>query len=48
MENCAEFRFYEELNDTFTRCAGCGRIYWKGTHYERLLRYLVPFTPHNP
>jgi uncharacterized protein with PIN domain len=22
--------------DAFWRCAGCGRIYWKGTHYRRL------------
>jgi uncharacterized protein with PIN domain len=21
---------------SFARCAGCGRIYWPGTHYERL------------
>jgi len=25
-------RFY----DTFWRCSGCGRIYWQGTHYQRL------------
>ncbi|HKL50462.1 MAG TPA: Mut7-C RNAse domain-containing protein [Wenzhouxiangellaceae bacterium] len=22
--------------DTFTRCAGCGRIYWAGSHFDRL------------
>jgi uncharacterized protein len=22
--------------DEFQRCAGCGRVYWKGSHYERL------------
>lgn len=25
-----------ELHDRFTACAGCGRIYWRGTHYERM------------
>jgi hypothetical protein len=23
---------------TFTACPACGRVYWKGTHYERMLR----------
>jgi uncharacterized protein with PIN domain len=22
--------------DAFWRCAGCGRVYWRGSHYERL------------
>ena len=22
--------------DAFLRCAGCGRIYWRGTHFEKL------------
>jgi hypothetical protein len=22
--------------DEFRRCAGCGKIYWKGSHYERM------------
>ena len=25
-----------ERDDSFSRCAACGQIYWKGTHYERL------------
>ncbi len=25
-------KYYEE----FRRCSGCGKIYWKGTHFERL------------
>jgi len=25
-----------EFYDRFRRCPGCGRIYWDGTHYERL------------
>ncbi|HZS02109.1 MAG TPA: Mut7-C RNAse domain-containing protein [Chloroflexota bacterium] len=23
--------------DDFRRCAGCGRVYWKGSHYDRML-----------
>jgi len=25
-----------ELQDSFTRCDGCGRVYWQGTNYEQL------------
>jgi hypothetical protein len=25
-----------ELHDAFTHCAGCDRVYWPGTHYERM------------
>ena len=25
-----------ELHSAFTHCAGCGRVYWPGTHYERM------------
>jgi uncharacterized protein with PIN domain len=25
-----------ERQTRFTRCAGCGRIYWPGSHYERM------------
>jgi uncharacterized protein with PIN domain len=31
------FRIYAE----FFRCAGCGHIYWRGTHVERILRKLA-------
>jgi hypothetical protein len=30
------FRIYEE----FFRCAGCGHIYWRGSHVERILKNL--------
>jgi len=30
------FRLYEE----FYRCAGCGHIYWRGSHVERMLKNL--------
>lgn len=26
--------------DRFTECPGCRRVFWQGTHYERLLRLL--------
>ncbi len=28
-------------HDHFRRCLGCGRIYWRGSHYERLCRLLA-------
>ncbi len=24
--------------DEFASCPGCGRVYWKGSHYERMLQ----------
>jgi len=30
------FQLYEE----FYRCTGCGHVYWKGSHVERILRNL--------
>lgn len=29
-----------QLHDDYRRCGDCGRVYWKGTHYERLSRLL--------
>jgi len=29
-----------QLHEDFRRCADCGRVYWKGTHYDRLQRLL--------
>jgi uncharacterized protein len=26
--------------DRFTECPQCGRVFWRGTHYERLVRLL--------
>jgi hypothetical protein len=31
------FRLYEE----FYRCSGCGHIYWRGSHVERITRNLA-------
>jgi hypothetical protein len=30
------FRLYDE----FYRCAGCGHVYWRGSHVDRILRNL--------
>jgi uncharacterized protein with PIN domain len=29
-----------ELHDSFTRCRTCDRVYWRGSHYERMLASL--------
>jgi hypothetical protein len=29
-----------ESFDTFHQCPGCGRIYWRGSHYGRLMRLI--------
>ena len=30
-----------QLYDRFKLCSGCGRVYWEGTHYERMRRVLA-------
>jgi uncharacterized protein len=34
-----------ELHDAFTHCAGCDRVYWPGTHYERMRATLGSIVP---
>jgi uncharacterized protein with PIN domain len=34
-------RYYSE----FYRCTGCSRIYWKGSHYERIVAKLDAIVP---
>ncbi len=29
--------------DEFRRCPGCGRIYWKGSHYQRMVELIDDF-----
>jgi uncharacterized protein with PIN domain len=31
-----------EMQHEYTRCTGCGRIYWPGSHYERMRAVLAP------
>ena len=26
--------------NTFYRCEGCGRVYWEGTHYQKIVRFI--------
>lgn len=32
--------FVFKTQNEFARCAGCGRIYWKGTHYENISKMI--------
>ncbi len=32
--------YVHQTQDTFARCGGCGRIYWRGTHVEAMERKL--------
>jgi len=34
-----------ETYDRYRRCPGCGRVYWEGSHYERLKRMLALAMP---
>lgn len=27
--------------DDFYQCSGCGRVYWQGSHYDRMLRFVT-------
>jgi uncharacterized protein with PIN domain len=31
-------------HDSFTQCGDCGRVFWKGSHYERLVRRIKEVT----
>jgi uncharacterized protein with PIN domain len=35
-----------EHYDEFQRCTGCGQVYWRGSHYERMLRLIESFKHH--
>jgi uncharacterized protein with PIN domain len=30
-----------ECHDEFSECSGCMRVYWKGSHYERMQRWVA-------
>lgn len=30
----------EKYYDTFQHCPGCGRIYWKGSHYQKMQKFI--------
>ncbi|HYO84449.1 MAG TPA: Mut7-C RNAse domain-containing protein [Bryobacteraceae bacterium] len=33
-----------ETRDVFSRCARCGKIYWRGSHHERMLGWIAGLT----
>ena len=36
--NVPEYVF--KTQDEFSKCINCGRIYWKGTHYEKIIKFI--------
>ncbi|OPY33405.1 MAG: hypothetical protein A4E32_00691 [Methanomassiliicoccales archaeon PtaU1.Bin124] len=32
-----------QMADTFYRCSGCGKVYWKGTHWNNILKRVQEF-----
>jgi uncharacterized protein len=30
----------QEYFNEFYRCSGCGKVYWKGSHYERMMQFI--------
>jgi uncharacterized protein with PIN domain len=37
-------RYYDE----FHRCAACGQVYWKGSHYSRMRRFIARIVAGSP
>jgi uncharacterized protein with PIN domain len=37
VKNLVPERIYKS-NDMFWRCPGCNRIYWKGSHYDKIMK----------
>lgn len=35
-----------ERHDEFYRCAGCGKVYWKGTHYQDMMDQIQKLSGH--
>lgn len=29
-----------ELHNEFRRCSGCGRVYWEGSHHDRMVKFI--------
>jgi uncharacterized protein len=40
--------FVARTQEEYRACPGCGRIYWRGTHVERMLRRLEGLITHSP
>jgi len=37
-----------EAHEKFLECARCGRVYWKGSHYHRMLRWIEEMRAAHP
>lgn len=37
-----------DIFDGFKRCASCSRIYWRGSHFERMQRIIAELLPNRP
>lgn len=37
-----------ELYEEFRECPKCGRVYWKGSHYQRMQRWIAELTASEP
>lgn len=35
-------------HDEFQRCQGCGQVYWKGSHFERMQQFIAQLQRHDP
>lgn len=38
----------QEHFDVFKRCADCGRVYWRGSHFERMQRFIEGLLKNRP
>ncbi len=37
--------FVKSNFDTFKKCPKCGRLYWKGSHYENMVKFIKELFP---
>ena len=40
--------FVKNNFDAFQKCPKCGRLYWKGSHYENMIKFLKRLFPNLP
>jgi uncharacterized protein len=33
----------QEWHNEFVQCSGCGKVYWKGSHYEKMRKIIDEF-----
>lgn len=38
----------QENHDEFRQCLDCGKIYWKGSHYEKMLQFIAEICSDRP